>query len=79
MSLGLALALLAVAFAGTAVAFTRDPLRCAVVFGAFGTSLTLAFFIMKAPDVALSELTVGTVLVPVITLIAIAKTTRAQR
>lgn len=79
MTVALSLALLCVVVSGTGVAFTRDPLRCAVIFGAFGTSLTLAFFIMRAPDVALSELTVGTVLVPVITLIAIVKTSRAQK
>lgn len=79
MNASLALAFIAVAALGTGVALTRDPLRSLVVFGAFGTALTLAFFILQAPDVALSELTVGTVLVPVIVLIAIVKTTRAQR
>lgn len=78
MTLAGALALLAIAVCGTGVALTRDPLRQLVVFGAFGIALTLAFFIFRAPDVALSELAVGTVLVPLVTLVAIVKTTRKQ-
>jgi uncharacterized MnhB-related membrane protein len=79
MNAALAIVFIGVALLGAGVAFTRDPLRCAIVYGAFGTMLTLAFFIMQAPDVALSELTVGTVLIPAIVLIAVVKTTRAQR
>ena len=79
MSPALALIFIVVAIGGAGVAFTRDPLRQIVVFGAFGTALTVAFFILQAPDVALSELAVGTVLIPAIALIAIVKTTRAQR
>lgn len=74
-----ALALLAVAICAGGVALTRDPLRQSIVFGALGVSLTIAFFVFRAPDVALSELAVGTVLIPLIALIAIVKTTRAQR
>ena len=79
MSVPVILALLAVAICATGVALTRDPFRQSIVFCAFGLSLTLTFFILRAPDVALSELAVGTVLIPVITLIAIVKTTRDQR
>lgn len=79
MSLLELLAFAAVAICGTGVALTRDPLRQVVVFGVFGTTLTVLFFLLHAPDVALSELTVGTVAVPIITLIAIAKTTRSGK
>jgi energy-converting hydrogenase B subunit D len=79
MSFAVAIALLMVAVCGGGVALTRDPLRQAIVFAAFGVSLTILFFVLEAPDVALSELAVGSVFVPVITLIAIVKTTRAQR
>lgn len=79
MTLTEMLALLAIAICAGGVALTRDPLRQSLVFGALGVSLTMFFFILRAPDVALSELAVGTVLVPLIVLIAIVKTTRAQR
>lgn len=72
------LALVAVAICAGAVGWNRDPLRQSIAFGALGVSLTLLFFVLRAPDVALSELAVGTVLVPLITLIAIVKTTRKE-
>jgi uncharacterized MnhB-related membrane protein len=77
MSLAEILVLAAVAITGTGVALTRDTLCQAIVFSAFGTALTLTFFVLHAPDVALSELAVGTVLVPLVALIAIAKTRKA--
>ncbi len=76
MSLAEALAFIAVAICGTGVALTRDALHATIVYSAFGTALALTFFVLHAPDVSLSELAVGTVAVPLITLIAIAKTTR---
>ncbi len=79
MNAAIGIVFLMIAACGAGVALTRDPLRQLVVFGAFGVSLTIAFFILDAPDVALSELAVGTVIVPLITLITIAKTTRTQR
>ena len=74
MSLAEALAFVAVAIAAAGVAFTRNVLHAALVYSAFGTFLAILFFVLHAPDVSLSELTVGTVAVPLITLIAIAKT-----
>ncbi|CAG0988877.1 MAG: DUF4040 domain-containing protein [Anaerolinea sp.] len=44
-----------------------------VAFSAMGTFLTLLFFLLQAPDVALSEAAVGAVAVPMVLLIAIAK------
>ena len=76
MSLAEALAFIAVAICGTGVALTRNVVHATIVYSAFGTSLAVAFFVLHAPDVSLSELTVGTVAVPLIVLIAIAKTTR---
>ncbi len=76
MSLAEALVFVAVGICGAGVAFTRNPLHATIVYSAFGTTLSLAFFVLHAPDVSLSELAVGTVAVPIITLIAIAKTRR---
>jgi len=76
MSVLYAVLYLAAAFTGAAVVFQRRPINQLFVFSLFGTVLTLLFFALHAPDVALSELAVGTVLIPVIVLIAIMKTGR---
>jgi len=68
-----AIALLAVAAAGTAVVLTRDPLRQVIVTGFFGLLLAILFFIFQAPDVALSQIVVGGVALPVMVLLTLAK------
>jgi uncharacterized MnhB-related membrane protein len=60
----------------TAVVFTRDPMRQAVVLSIYGVILTLFFLVLQAPDVALSELTVGAAALPLMILVALAKTMR---
>lgn len=66
--------LLVLAAAGaTMVVLTRDPVRQVVVLSAYGLILALAFFSLQAPDVTLSELTVGAVLLPLLVLLALAK------
>jgi uncharacterized MnhB-related membrane protein len=66
-------ALLVVVAAGTAIVFVGDPLRQALVLSVYGVALTLLFFVVQAPDVALSELVVGGVGMPVIILAALRK------
>lgn len=61
-----------VAAGGTAVVLTRDPRRQAVMLSLFGMSLTLLFLVLQAPDVALSEVTVGAAALPLMILVAIA-------
>jgi energy-converting hydrogenase B subunit D len=68
-----ALALLVVVAAGTAIVFVPDPLRQALVLSVFGLALALLFFVFQAPDVALSEIVVGGVGMPVIILAALRK------
>lgn len=63
----------AVAIGGTAVVFSRDPLRQALVVGVYGFLLAVLFFIFQAPDVALSEIVVATVAIPLMILLALAK------
>jgi energy-converting hydrogenase B subunit D len=65
--------LVVVALAGTATVAIRDPVRQAVVAGIFGLSLAILFFVFGAPDVALSQIAVATVAVPVMVLLALAK------
>jgi energy-converting hydrogenase B subunit D len=66
-------ALLLVAVTATAVVLTPEVLRQALVLGIFGLALTLLFFTFQAPDVALSEIVVSTVGLPLIILLALRK------
>jgi energy-converting hydrogenase B subunit D len=65
--------LLFVAVGGTAVVLTREPSRQALVASFYGLLLTLMFVVFQAPDVALSELAVGTAAVPLMILLAVSK------
>lgn len=67
------IALVAVIVGGTAVVLTPEPLRQAMVLGIFGFALTFLFFVFQAPDVALSEIVVSGVGIPVIALAALRK------
>jgi energy-converting hydrogenase B subunit D len=62
-----------VALVGTAVVLARDPLRQAMVVGVYGFLLAVLFFIFQAPDVALSQIVVATVALPIMILLALAK------
>ena len=66
-------ALILVAVTGTVVVLTPEALRQALVLGIFGLALTLLFFAFQAPDVALSEIVVSTVGLPLIILLALRK------
>jgi uncharacterized MnhB-related membrane protein len=72
MRLLLALLLLLVAASGTLVVVTRDPRRQIFMIAVNGLVLTLLFFALQAPDVALSELAVGTAATPLLILTALA-------
>jgi energy-converting hydrogenase B subunit D len=71
--------LLAVAVAGTATVLTRDPLRQAVSSGLLGLTLAVMFLAFGAPDVALSQIVVAGVAVPVMVLLALAKIRTDER
>ncbi|HZR96135.1 MAG TPA: hydrogenase subunit MbhD domain-containing protein [Gaiellaceae bacterium] len=62
-----------VGLGATALVLTRDPLKMVIVSGLYGWCLTLLFFVLSAPDVALSMLVVSTVGYPVILLVAVAR------
>ncbi|MGH6876010.1 MAG: Na(+)/H(+) antiporter subunit B [Rhizomicrobium sp.] len=72
MSVLLAMLFLLAAGAGLAVVLSRDPKRQAFALSANGIVLTLLFFGLQAPDVALSELAVGTVALPLLFLATLA-------
>ena len=65
--------LVLVAAGGLGVVLTRDPLRQTVVVSLYGLLLALLFFALQAPDVALSAIVVGTVALPLMILLALAK------
>jgi uncharacterized MnhB-related membrane protein len=64
---------LLVAAAGTAVVLTRDPLNQAIVASFYGLILGIMFLVFQAPDVALSQITVGAVALPLMIVLALAK------
>jgi uncharacterized MnhB-related membrane protein len=72
-------ALVAVAVGGTAAVLARDPLRQTLVLSVYGMALTMLFFVFQAPDVALSEIVVSTVGLPVMILLALRKVHEHQR
>ncbi|HET7184325.1 MAG TPA: DUF4040 domain-containing protein [Terriglobales bacterium] len=65
--------LLMVGIAGTAVVLTRDPARQAIGLTYYGLILALMFFIFQAPDVALSQIVIGAVALPLMILLTLAK------
>jgi uncharacterized MnhB-related membrane protein len=65
--------LVAVALAGTAVVFIPEALHQTLVLGIYGIALTFLFFTVQAPDVALSEIVVTSVGLPLIILAALRK------
>jgi energy-converting hydrogenase B subunit D len=66
-------ALAAVALLGGGVVAASDPLRQTLVLSIYGLALTMMFFVFQAPDVALSEIVVSTVGLPVMILLALRK------
>ena len=64
--------LLLTAASGTGVVLTRTPRRQVLAIAANGLVLALLFMALQAPDVAFSELTVGTVAVPLLFLVVLA-------
>ena len=58
------------------VVSVKRVIDAVIAFSAMGTFLTLLFFQMQAPDVALSEAAVGAVAVPMVLLISLAKIRR---
>lgn len=72
-------ALAAVAVGGGAIVIAPDPLRQVMVLGIYGLSLTFLFFVFQDPDVALSEIVVSTVGLPVMVLLALRKVREQER
>jgi energy-converting hydrogenase B subunit D len=64
---------LLVAAGGTAVVLTRNPRDQAIVASFYGLLLGIMFLVFQAPDVALSQIAVGAVALPLMIVLALAK------
>jgi uncharacterized MnhB-related membrane protein len=65
--------LVLVAAGATAVVLIRRQVRQVLALSVYGVLLAVLFLAFQAPDVTLSELTVGAVALPIILLLTLAK------
>jgi energy-converting hydrogenase B subunit D len=71
--------LVLVAAGATVVVRTRTRVRQVLALSVYGMLLAILFFVFQAPDVTLSELTVGAIALPIVLLLAIAKVRKPER
>jgi energy-converting hydrogenase B subunit D len=64
---------LLVAVSGLGVVRTRDVTSQVIALGFYGVLMALVFFFFQAPDVALSQITVGAVALPLMVMLAISR------
>jgi energy-converting hydrogenase B subunit D len=69
-----AICLTLVGLGATTVVFTQDPARQAVTLSVFGMTMAVLLMALQAPDVALSQIGVGTAIVPLMVMLTIRKT-----
>ena len=70
--------LVLVAAGALAVVRTRNRVRLVLALSVYGLLLAILFFVFQAPDVTLSELTVGAVALPLVLLLVIAKVRKPE-
>ena len=70
--------LVLVAAGALAVVRTTDRTKLVLMLSAYGVLLAILFFVFQAPDVTLSELTVGAIVLPVVLLLAISKVRKRE-
>ena len=68
--------LLVTAAVATLVVATTEPFQQIMGLSLYGLCLSIVFFLLEAPDVALAQLGVGTVALPFIVLLAMSKLRR---
>ena len=73
MTVLIAIALTLVLAGAVTVVFTDDPQRQAVTLSVYGVLMTVLFVLLSAPDVALSQVVVGTAIIPLMVMLAIRK------
>lgn len=72
------IALVLVAVTATGCVLARDPARQAAALAVLGTLLGFLFAVLQAPDVALSQLAVGTAVTPLLILLTVRKVRRGR-
>jgi uncharacterized MnhB-related membrane protein len=72
----IAIALTLVLVGAVAVVRTDDPGRQAVTLSVYGLLMAVLFMLLSAPDVALSQIVVGTAIVPLMVMLTIRKIRR---
>ncbi len=70
--------LVLVAVGATAVVLIRRPVHQVIALSVYGVLLAVLFLAFQAPDVTLSELTVGAVALPIVLLLTLAKTRKRE-
>jgi energy-converting hydrogenase B subunit D len=70
--------LVLVAAGALAVVKVTSRVRQVLALSAYGVLLAVLFFTFQAPDVTLSELTVGAVVLPIVLLLTIAKVRKRE-
>ena len=65
--------LILLAIAGFAVVRTQDVTEQVIALGFYGLLTALMFFFFQAPDVALSQITVGAVALPLMIMLALSR------
>jgi energy-converting hydrogenase B subunit D len=65
--------LLLLAVSGFAVVRTRNTTEQVIALGFYGLVTALMFFFFQAPDVALSQVTIGAVALPLMIMLAISR------
>jgi energy-converting hydrogenase B subunit D len=68
-----------VAVTALGVVLTRDPASQTIAISFYGVLLALMFFIFQAPDVALSQIVIGAVALPLMFMLALAKIRRNEK
>jgi len=71
--------LVLVAVGATAVVLIRAGVRQVLMLSIYGVLLAVLFLAFQAPDVTLSELVVGAVVLPVILLLTLAKVRKREQ
>jgi uncharacterized MnhB-related membrane protein len=70
--------LVLVAAGATVVVLVRVPVRQVIALSAYGVLIAVLFLVFQAPDVTLSELTVGAVALPILLLLTLGKVRRRE-
>jgi len=75
----IAVALTLVLVGAVAVVVTDDPARQAVTLSVYGLLMAVLFVLLAATDVALSQIVVGTAIVPLMVMLTIRKIREHRR